>query len=285
MCASRALTFVLCLAAAAHAAEPVDGGVAGGPAAGAVDGGASDAGAVDAGASDAGAVDAGSAVARGRGAHAGSPIAEALDEFDFGDYEGVVARLRPLVDRGARELHERADRIEALRVYGIACTLTDRKAAAEGAFLLLLREEPSTRLDPALVRPEAVAFFDQVRARHRAELLAAYRRTRPRYHWWLNLVPTAGQFQNRQLAKGFAIGGTELALLAGNLVTGVLLDRWQGDQHTFPEHRDAFGPLRAVNIASFAALLAVTVYGIVDGFVVGARRQERERQIEARIGF
>lgn len=219
------------------------------------------------------------------GAHAGSPIADALDAFDFGDYEGVVTRLRPLVDRGARDLAERADRLEALRVYGIACTLTDRKTAAEGAFLLLLREEPSTRLDPALVRPEAVAFFDQVRARHREELLAAYRRTRPRYYWWLNLVPTAGQFQNRQLAKGFAIGGSELVLLAGNILTGVLLNRWDGDHHLFEMHQDAYGPLRGVNIASFAALLTVTAYGIIDGFVVGKRRRERERQIEARIGF
>src|ERR1700748_3592077 len=74
--------------------------------------------------------------------HAESPIADALERFDFGDYEGVVTRLRPIVENGARELPLQVDRIEALRIYGIACTLTDRKTAAEGAFLLLLREEP-----------------------------------------------------------------------------------------------------------------------------------------------
>ena len=107
---------------------------------------------------DGGAPDGGAAIV------AQSPSAalqRARDEFDFGKYEEVVAGLRPLVEalELARELPEKADRLEALRVYGIACTLTGRRTAAEGAFLLLLREEPSTQLDPALVRPEAVAFF------------------------------------------------------------------------------------------------------------------------------
>src|SRR5262249_10644248 len=101
-------------------------------------------------------------------------IKSARDEFDFGNYERVVERLRTLVEslEISHELPEKADRLEALRVYGIACTLTGRRTAAEGAFLLLLREDPATRLDPALVRPEAVAFFEEVRGRHRAQLLA-----------------------------------------------------------------------------------------------------------------
>src|ERR1700749_4421122 len=115
--------------------------------------------------------------------HAQSPIADAIERFDFGDYEAVGTRLGPIVENGGRELPLQVDRIEALRVYGIACTLTDRKTAAEGAFLLLLREEPKTQLDARLVRPEAVAFFDEVRSRHREELLAVYRRTVPRYNW------------------------------------------------------------------------------------------------------
>jgi hypothetical protein len=217
-------------------------------------------------------------------AHAGSPIKDALDRFDFGDYEGVVTLLRPIVEQGgARILPLQVDRVEALRVYGIACTLTDRRAAAEGAFLLLLREEPATRLDPRLVRPEAVTFFEEVRARHREELLAVHRRLRPRYYWYLNLLPTAGQFQNRQKTKAFVFGSLELALLGGTIVSYSLLDHYQGDDHTFGAHRDLYDPLRAVNIATFTALLAVTTAGIIDGFVVGARRERREREREAQL--
>ena len=57
-----------------------------------------------------------------------------------------MERLRPLVEalELARELPEKTDRLEALRVYGIVFTLTCLRTAAEGFFLLLLREEPST---------------------------------------------------------------------------------------------------------------------------------------------
>jgi hypothetical protein len=223
-----------------------------------------------------------------RTAHAGSPIAQALDEFDFGDYESVVMRLRPLVDaleQLTRELPDKADRFEALRVYGIACTLTGRKTAAEGAFLLLLREEPSTRLDPALVRPEAVAYFDEVRARHREELLAAYRKTRPRYFWALDLIPVAGQFQNKQWKKAVVLGSIEVALLAGTAITYGLLGRYEGDHHTFDGHEGMYDPLRYTNFVCFGALLAVTAGGIIDAFIFGQKRRERERRVEARLGL
>jgi hypothetical protein len=220
-------------------------------------------------------------------AHSGSPIARALDEFDFGDYEAVVAQLRPMVEalELVRELPGKVDRLEALRVYGIACTLTGRQTAAEGAFLLLLREEPSTRLDPALVRPEAVAFFDKVRARHREELLEAYRKNRTRYYWALDVIPVAGQFQNRQWKKAVVFGSLELTLLAGSIVTGELLSSYQGDQQTFDGHLGAYMPLRVLNGICFGAVLAVTTAGIFDAFIVGKQRRQRERQIEARLGL
>ena len=211
----------------------------------------------------------------------------ARDEFDFGNYKHVVAELPPLAEalELARELPEELDRLEALRVYGIACTLTGRRTAAEGAFLLLLREEPSTQLDPALVRPEAVAFFGEVRARHRAELLAAYRKNRRPYYWALDLIPLAGQLQNRQWRKAIVFGAVELVLLATNITTGALLNHYEQQDHTFTGHSGAFEPLRDVNWISFGVLLGVTAGGIIDAFVVGARRAERDRQVEARLGF
>jgi hypothetical protein len=214
-------------------------------------------------------------------------LKRARDEFDLGHYETVVERLRPLVEalELQRELPEKADRLEALRVYGIACALTGRRTAAEGAFLLLLREEPSTELDPALVRPEAVAFFAEVRARHRAELLAAYRKNRRPYYWALDLIPLAGQLQNRQWKKAIVFGAIDLALLATNITTGALLDHYAGPHDDFAGHRTAFDPLRDVNWISFGVLLGVTTAGLIDGFVVGAQRRDRDRQAEARIGF
>jgi hypothetical protein len=216
-------------------------------------------------------------------AQARGPLGEALERFDFGDYEEVVLRLRPIVERGGDELPSTADRREALRTYGIACTLTGRRVAAEGAFQQLLRDDPTMRLNAALVRPEAVRFFEEVRARWREEQVAAFHRSRGRRYPILNFLPPAGQFQNRQRKKGYAIGGAMVALLVTNIVTGALLSEWEGPNHLFLHHADDAEALIPVNIASFAVLLSVVVYGIVDGLVVGHRLTVEERGVEARL--
>jgi hypothetical protein len=270
-----AFVFLVVLTASGLARAQVDGGVGDGGAA-PVDGGAAPAAVVPA-------------------TPAGT-LKSARDEFDFGNYESVVVRLRPIVDAMelSHELPDKADRLEALRVYGIACTLTGRNTAAEGAFLLLLREEPSTQLDPALVRPEAVAFFERVRLRHREELIAVYRKNRRPHYWAVDLIPIAGQLQNRDWKKAIGFGVAEAALLASHITTGVLLGQYQGDNGTFivhnmdgsiVDHRSAMKPLLAVNYTSFALLLGVTVSGIIDAFVVGARREQREHQTEAQLGY
>jgi len=216
-------------------------------------------------------------------AAARGPLGPALERFEFGDYEGAVVLLRPLVDRGGDELPSQADRLEALRTYGIACTLTGRRVAAEGTFQLLLGAAPSTRLDARLVRPEAVSFFDEVRHRYREEQLAAFRKSHPRRYTILNFLPPAGQFQNRQRAKGYAIGAAEAALLAVNIATGVVLAEWEGPNRLFLGHADDVGAMKGANYFSFAALLSVVVYGIVDGLVVGHRLTVEERGTEARL--
>jgi hypothetical protein len=209
-------------------------------------------------------------------------VGQALERFEFGDYEGVVTLLRPVVESDRQELPP-ADRAEALRTYGIACLLTGRRIAAEGAFVLLLRAEPSTHLDPRLVRPEAVSYFEEVRARYRAELVTAYRKGRPHRYWFLNLLPPVGQFQNRERKKGYAFGAAELVLLATNLTTGLVLRDWEGPTHEFTGHVETARALMPVNLVSFVALLTVVAYGIVDGFVVGQLLTRKEKRVEERL--
>ena len=93
------------------------------------------------------------------------------------------------------------------------------------------------------MRPEAVAFFAEVRARHRAELLAAYRKNRRPYYWALDLIPLAGQLQNRQWKKAIVFGAIELALLAGNITTGALLGHYEDRHHQFSGHTSEFRAL------------------------------------------
>src|SRR5205085_1647978 len=129
-------------------------------------------------------------------------------------------KLRGLVDAG--EPRDAVDRAQALRIYGIACVLTGRQLAAKGAFLDWLALEPRARLDPTLVRPEVVDFFERLRAEHRDELVREVERRRPRTAV-LNLLPPAGQYQNGQRAKFAALLAAEIGLLALNLATGITL--------------------------------------------------------------
>ncbi len=207
---------------------------------------------------------------------AAAPLPEVLGRFEAGDYEGVVALLRDGVDGSV--IPDPLDRARALRLYGIACVLTGRTLAAEAAFLHWLEQEPRARLDPTLVRPDVVRFFEQVRAAHRAELLREVEKRRPRSAA-LNLLPPAGQFQNGERRKFGALLATELALAATSLGTFAALTAAQRPDGTFPDTGRA-EVLRGVNWGSTFGLVAVLVYGIADGFVVWRRLRDDLRRDE-----
>jgi hypothetical protein len=156
--------------------------------------------------------------------------------------------------------------------------LTGRQLAAKGAFLDWLALEPRARLDPTLVRPEVVDFFERLRAEHRDELLREVERRRPRTAV-LNLLPPAGQYQNGQRTKFAVLLAAEVGLLALNLTTGIILYQSHGADGTFAQDFP-YDALTALNWTSFAALAGVLLYGVIDGFVV-YQRIRRELAVDA----
>ncbi len=195
-------------------------------------------------------------------------LRQAVDLYLVGRYREAAERLRPLVE--TRVLQDRADQAEALRAYGISLFLIGARAGAERAFRDLLRVEPLARMDPAFVRPEVVDFFEAVRRRHFAERHEIRRRSSSAAP---NLLPPWGQFRNGHRAKAWAILGGEVALLATTVTTFALLKSWEGPTGEFLGHQSSFEPLRAVNLASAAALAGLVIYGIVDGYVYYYRQQ------------
>lgn len=189
-------------------------------------------------------------------------LGKAIDLYAEGQYAEAAQRLRPLVE--TRVLADEADQKEALRTYGLALFLSGARAGAEQAFRGLLRLDIKEKLDPAFVRPEVVAFFDELRLRYQAELALEARRRNPRY-LVANLLPPWGQFQNRHRVKGYLILSGEIAFAAGSIVSAALLYSWRDKQGRFPGHEDDYEPLVAINYAGFAALGAVLLYGMVDG--------------------
>lgn len=190
-------------------------------------------------------------------------LRRAIDHYVAGRYAEAVEILRPLVE--ARALADRADQKEALRTYGIALYLTGARAGAGRAFRDLLRLDATVRLRVSFVRPEVVAFFEEVRERHRREMDQVARRRGPRGSAVVNLLPPWGQFQNGHRTKGYVLLTGEATMAAASIVTAGLLYRWRSSTGEFGEHEGAYRPLTVVNAVSFGALAALVVYGVVDG--------------------
>ena len=212
----------------------------------------------------------------GLAAPARADIAGAQDALAAGDYDRTIELAESVI---AARAEAKADLAEAHRLLGLAHYFRGNTMIAEEEFLAYLRLELDGRLDPALVPPEAIAFFEDVRARHAAELNKL--RPRQRRYQLLNLVPPGGQIQNKQYTKAWVIGGAELALAATHLTTYLVLRSWcHRDDNTCvsggTDIPDKARKVRTVNYLSGAALIGVYLYGVYDGFR-GASRARRER--------
>ncbi len=191
-------------------------------------------------------------------------LSRAAKAIEALEYQRAADLLFPLTASFA-DILDRQDRAEAWRLFGLAQFFLKQYEGAERSFLEYLKLDVDGRLDPGLVPPEAVSFFEEVRSRN-AALLRKYRpKPRKRRSWALNLVPPAGQFQNRHRRKGWAIGTTGAVLIATNLTTYFVLRSWC-DPETNVCTSESADTVRAANLASGALFLAVLGYGIIDGF-------------------
>jgi hypothetical protein len=184
--------------------------------------------------------------------------------YDYGDMTQVVDSARPVVD-GALPATA-AERLAALRLLGIGLYLTGRPTGAETAFVEMLRSNRRARLDPTTTRPEVVAFFEDVRRRHAAEIQEAARvRSRRSIVW--NFLPPLGQFKNGDSARGWVILGLEAASFGAALTSRLVLASWPHPNDTFPGHMSAATTLRTVNQISVGVLAATWLVGVTDAFL------------------
>lgn len=171
-------------------------------------------------------------------------LKRAKDRFEFGAYAEAAGALRQLLS-GAPNLAE-GEAADAYRMLGIAEYQLGDKLAARAAFVNLLSFDPDYALDPFLVPPPIVEFFDAVKKEHeptlgplrerRRELRDQQRmaeeakrrllaeeqsRTGPpgkvvrveERVYLFNWMPLgAGQFQNGDRAKGAAVAAGQIVL-------------------------------------------------------------------------
>lgn len=215
-------------------------------------------------------------MAAGGPAHAqgpGPPDSEAVQKnlhaaaraLAAADYQRAADLAEPIA---AASAVERTDRAEAHRLHGLAQFFLGRHDDAETALLEYMKLDVDAHLDPALVPPEAIVFFEDVRSRHAAELRALRPRPRQRRYAILNLLPPAGQLQNGQRGKAIAIGAGELVLLGANVASYLILRDWCGSDKTCdggdPGRLDSARTLRLVNLASGVMLVGLYAYAVGD---------------------
>jgi hypothetical protein len=174
-------------------------------------------------------------------------LKRAKDRFEFGAYADAAAILRQFLAKDPALDDDEA--VDAYRMLGIAEFHLRDTAAARAAFVNVLSFDPDYALDPFLVPPPVVEFFDAVKKEHepalaplrerkhalreqqrladeaKRRLLAEEQarsgpptkviRVEERLYLYNWMPLGAGQFQNGDRAKGTAI-------LAGQVVAGIV---------------------------------------------------------------
>lgn len=199
-------------------------------------------------------------------------LVRAAAAYEYGDLNQVVDASRLITEGSLAATDEQ--RVEGLRWLGIGLYLTNRPLGAEAAFTELLHKDPRARLDPTTTRPELVAFFENIRHQQLAR-----QRSARKLSW--NFLPPAGQFQNGDTIKGGLVLGAEIATGALAATSYILYKSWQRNPGGTSTHPDAAKVMYVTNPVADAALVAVYIYGVIDG-LVGYRRPIEDGQRSGR---
>ncbi len=165
----------------------------------------------------------------------------AENTYQYGDYPRVVRLLTPLVEPDIL-LVAAKDLADAYEMLGLSHFFLGQKAEAKTYFERLIQFRPDHELNPIVVPPEAVVFYEELReqladeikrrreelrrqqeaedARRRRDSLVVYER-RLNSRFVASMPFGIGQFQNDQAGLGAVFLGTEL--LASGLSVGFYL--------------------------------------------------------------
>ena len=100
-------------------------------------------------------------------AHAGpsEDLRDAENSYLYGDYPRVIRKVTPLVEPDILIPAEK-DLTRAYELLGLAHFFLDEKKRSRIYFEKLIRMRPGANLDPVLVPPPAVAFFQAIKTEH-----------------------------------------------------------------------------------------------------------------------
>ncbi len=208
-----------------------------------------------------------------------TPLALAARQLEDGELVSAERTLRRFL------LQPSAERAEAFRLLGLSLFYQERALEARAAFLDYLLLRPDAHLDPALVPPEAISVFEDVRARNFSEIESRRPKPKKKRYMLLNLVPGAGQLQNGDSAKAVVIGLGLGAAITANVASYYWLTK-NCDKQTRvcgepDEPSSKATDIQVLNQLSGATAIGIYVYAVIDGYL-GYRSAERAEKTPTR---
>jgi len=209
-------------------------------------------------------------------------LSAAKTRYVAGKYRQAVRILKTLIR--PLKLKEPRDVIQAYRLLGLCHFFLKVKKSSRWAFEKLLYLEPRFKLDPLLVPPPVVDFFEKIRLEIKEKLdqiilsrkpkkvglqKVYFERLVKKRSYILNFFPFGvGQLQNGKQLKGYLFLGSQLAMLATNLATYFSLEGLRRPDGYFNEgNLSAAQALRVTQYISFGLFLGLVVWGIIDSLV------------------
>jgi hypothetical protein len=226
-------------------------------------------------------------------------------EFEHKNFGNAIDILKGLL-YPAVKLTMEDDILKAREMLGLAYFYTGEEAKAKEEFTQLLYLRPQHRLDPFLVPPPAVAFFDQIwndpamkeklekieKERKEKERIEAekkkekppktvvrriYMQSQEEHHSrFLTFLPFGiGQFQNGDNTKGILLASTGGLALVANITCFALfyglrkeaIDEETGRTVLYHEDKKLAEALEITGYVSFGVFMATWIYGIVDATI------------------
>ena len=200
----------------------------------------------------------------------GDALKRARDRYEFGAWADAAGAVRELL-ASHPDLSE-AEQLEAYRILGLSEYQLGDRPQARTAFVHLLSIDPDFRLDPFLVPPPIVEFFDGVRREREPELaplreqrrqlkeqqrlaeearrrLLAEEQTRTgppakilrveEHVYLFNWLPLgAGQFQNGDGTKGIVVASAEVVFGLVNIGAILVHNQIASDRSRYCTVRD-----------------------------------------------
>jgi tetratricopeptide (TPR) repeat protein len=221
----------------------------------------------------------------------------ARNAYAYGNYAEAIQVLRSVLY--PLKLRDEDRIVEARQLLGVCHYFVKDLEAAREEFERLLYLRPKHELDPLLIPPPVIEFFEKVREKIRDRLARLHPEVRrapagpvtivrevERRHLVLSFVPFGvGQFQNGRAGKAAFFLSAQVATLATNLITYAIAESKRLPDGRFdPRDEGLARNLRAAQIVSLSAFGALVAWGIVDAVLEYRAEVVRERRVEGGTG-